>query len=133
MSDSVYCLGGLAAIAAVFALAVVLLRSVPRVKIFDDTGHIFRVWREVRGFAECLLFFCLLARYLSSGATVAILLGVLALGGPLLSGLCGGPSPEVMAIVRDMLRDAYNFILKLIRPDSPGLSRSLSELACRLV
>lgn len=131
MSDPLYCPIGLAVIAAVFVLAVLLVRSVPRVRMFDSPEHFLRVWRDTRNLVERLLVLRLLARHVSTGVTITLLVGILGLSGSLWSGLCG-MSPESLAVVRGMLKDVLDFLARLLRPGSAGLSRTLSEAACRL-
>jgi hypothetical protein len=126
MPDSLYCPFGLLVSLVVFILAVLLLRSTPRVKIFDSPEHVLKVWREARGFVECLLVLRLFARHVSTGVAFALLLGMVGLSGSLLSSLCG-MSPEGLAVVRGMLKDVLDFISRLIRPNSPGHSQSLPE------
>lgn len=131
MSDPLYCPIGLVVIAAVFVLTILMVRSTPRVKMFDSPEHFLRIWRDTRTLVERLLVLRLFARHVSTGITVTLLVGMLGLSASLWSGLCG-MSPESLAVVRGMLKDVLDFLSRLVRPGGAGLSQALSEAGCRL-
>ncbi len=127
MPDDFYCPIGIAVILTTIALAILLIRSVPRAQMFKDWREVFEAWRQTRGFWEGCIFFGLFARHISRGSAIAILLGMLTLAGTIWSGLCG-LSPDTLRVIREILSDA----LKTIGPSRTDGLRSPSEMNCLL-
>ena len=110
--EDLYCFLGAALSLFALLVMVLLIRSMPRARIFRGWRDVFAAWREIRGRLEVILFLALLFRYLCGGGTVAVVLMVVSAALTIGTSLCG-LNPDALKVVREIVNDVLDVVRNL--------------------